>query len=120
MSRNRDPARLSHVDEQGRARMVDVGGKETTRRRAVASGRIRMSPATLAAIRDGAASKGDVLAVARIAAIQAGKEASRWIPLCHPIPLDAIDVDLGLEEQPAGSSAEVRVRVEVRSRGRTG
>ena len=106
---------LTHLDEKGRAQMVDVGDKSVTQRRAVASGRIRMSREACAAIRDGSVPKGDVLAVARIAAIQAAKETSRMIPLCHPLPLDKVTADFEF----AGDDA-VEVRAEVRVTARTG
>lgn len=91
-------SKLTHLDEHGNARMVDVGGKEETRRTAVATGRITMSPAALSAIRDGEAPKGDVLAAARIAGIMAAKKTGELIPLCHPLALDAITVDFAFEE----------------------
>lgn len=84
---------LSHLDEQGRARMVDVGGKAETQRVAIALGTIRMAPATLAALRDGKTPKGDVLAVARIAGIMAAKRTAELIPLCHPLSLDSVAVE---------------------------
>jgi cyclic pyranopterin phosphate synthase len=84
-------SRLSHLDEQGRARMVDVGGKPETARSATATGRIRMSPEALAAVRDGSGPKGDVLATARIAGIMAAKKTAELIPLCHPLALDCGD-----------------------------
>lgn len=84
---------LSHLDEQGRARMVDVGGKAETQRVAVALGTIRMGPATLAALRDGKTPKGDVLAVARIAGTMAAKRTAELIPLCHPLSLDSVAVE---------------------------
>ena len=85
---------LTHLDEAGAARMVDVGGKPATQRRAVATGAIAMSAAARDAIRDGAVAKGDVLAVARIAGIMAAKRTSDLIPLCHPLPLTSVEVDL--------------------------
>jgi cyclic pyranopterin phosphate synthase len=84
---------LTHLDSQGRARMVDVGGKAETQRVAVALGTIRMAPATLGALRDGKTPKGDVLAVARIAGIMAAKRTAELIPLCHPLALDAVSVE---------------------------
>ena len=84
---------LTHLDSQGHARMVDVGGKAETARVAIARGRIRMTPATLAAIREGDAPKGDVLAAARIAGIMAAKKTGELIPLCHPLALDAVAVE---------------------------
>lgn len=90
-------AELTHLDAQGKARMVDVGGKEASQRLAVASGRIRMSPEALAAIRDGNVPKGDVLAAARIAGIMAAKKTAELIPLCHPLALDSVTVDFAIE-----------------------
>lgn len=84
---------LSHLDGKGNARMVDVGAKKVQRRRARASGVIRMSATTARAIREDQIKKGNVLATARIAGIQAAKATSGLIPLCHPIPLDAVEVD---------------------------
>lgn len=89
---------LTHLDADGHARMVDVGAKAQTRRLAVARGRIRMSSAALAAIRDGTVPKGDVLAAARIAGIMAAKKTGELIPLCHPLALDAVEVDFALVE----------------------
>ena len=112
-----DPAaRLTHFDAQGRAHMVDVAAKAETHRIARATGRIRMQPATLAAIADGSAKKGDVLGVARIAAIQAAKRTSELIPLCHPLPLTHVGVEFALE--PA--EACVRCTVQAETLGRTG
>ncbi|MEO5707421.1 MAG: cyclic pyranopterin monophosphate synthase MoaC [Alteraurantiacibacter sp.] len=89
-------AGLSHIDERGAARMVDVGGKAETRRSATAEGRIVMAPATLAAVRDGSGPKGDVLATARIAGIMAAKKTGELIPLCHPLGLESVTVDFAL------------------------
>ena len=108
-------SRLTHLDQEGRARRVDVGDKKVTRREAVASGRIIMAPETLAAIRDGAVPKGDVLAVARVAGIQAAKETSRWIPLCHPLPLDSVEVSFEIVKPDA-----IAVSVVARATARTG
>jgi cyclic pyranopterin phosphate synthase len=88
---------LTHLDEEGTARMVDVGAKEPTVRRAVARAVVRMSAATAARVAAGDAPKGDVLGVARIAGIQAAKRAGELIPLCHPLGLDHVDVDAGLD-----------------------
>ena len=107
-------AKLTHLDEKGRAKMVDVGAKPATRRRAVAGGTVRMKPETAAAIRAGAIKKGDVLAVARIAGIQAAKKAWELIPLCHPLPLDHVAVELEVGED------EVRIRAEASVEARTG
>ncbi|MCB2052096.1 MAG: cyclic pyranopterin monophosphate synthase MoaC [Novosphingobium sp.] len=89
--------KLTHLDNEGNARMVDVGGKAETARRAVAGGRIRMSAEALDAIRDGNAPKGDVLGTARIAGIMAAKKTSDLIPMCHPLALDAVTVDFAYE-----------------------
>ena len=89
--------RLSHLDETGRARMVDVSGKPPTVRRAVAAGRVRVSPALAAAIAANTLAKGDLLAVARLAGIQAAKRTDELIPLCHSLPLDHVDVQARLE-----------------------
>ena len=106
--------KLTHFDERGAARMVDVGGKEPSRRIAVAGGSIRMQPATLALVRSGTAKKGDVLGVARIAAIQAAKRTSELIPLCHPVPLTSVDIEFSLDE--AAVRVDVRARVECTAR----
>src|ERR1700690_1714113 len=102
-------ARLSHVDERGAARMVAVGGKPETARHAVASAEVRMSAATLALVARGATSKGDVLAVARLAGIMACKRAAEWIPLCHPVRVVGTDVALAVDRALPG----VRVTVTV-------
>ena len=99
--------RLTHLDDHGHARMVDIGGKATTARVAVAAGRIRMSAAALAAIRDGAVPKGDVLAAARIAGIMAAKKTGELIPLCHPLALDAVTVDFTLEADGVTATASL-------------
>lgn len=109
-------ARLTHVDESGAARMVDVGGKPDARREAVARGRVSMRPETLALIRDNAFAKGDVLGVARLAGIMGGKDTARLIPLCHPLPLNAIDVDFALNE----SESAVEITGLARTTGKTG
>ena len=90
--------RLTHLDETGAARMVDVGGKAETARSATATGRIRMAPATLAAVRDGSGPKGDVLAAARIAGIMAAKKTGDLIPLCHPLALDSVSVEFSFTD----------------------
>jgi cyclic pyranopterin phosphate synthase len=100
---------LSHLDHRGRATMVDVSCKASQHRRAVASGEIRCMPATLRLIRQGKTPKGDVLAVARIAGIQAAKQTAQLIPLCHPLPIDSIHLDLVLRSDRIQISAEVRV-----------
>jgi cyclic pyranopterin phosphate synthase len=110
---------LTHFDAGGQAHMVDVGDKASTHRVALAAGRIRMQPATLELIRAGTAAKGDVLGVARIAAIQAAKRTAELIPLCHPLPITRIAVDFSLDE--AGSDrSSVECRATVETRGQTG
>jgi len=89
---------LTHVDSEGRARMVDVGAKPEVRRRAVAAGRIDLKPGTVQRIRANEMKKGDVLTVAQVAGIQAAKRCAEWIPLCHPLPLTNVDVRLELDE----------------------
>lgn len=89
---------LTHLDAAGAAHMVDVSGKPVTAREAIATGHIAMSGAALAAIRDGAAAKGDVLAVARVAGIMAAKKTAELIPLCHPLPLNRVAVDFAFDE----------------------
>lgn len=91
-------SKLTHLDDHGAARMVDVGGKAETQRSATAAGRITMAPATLAAVRDGSGPKGDVLAAARIAGIMAAKKTGELIPLCHPLALDSVSVDFTFED----------------------
>jgi cyclic pyranopterin phosphate synthase len=101
-------SRLTHIDESGAARMVDVSHKPPTAREAVAEGHIRMSSAALDAIRTGGAAKGDVLAAARIAGIMAAKRTADLIPLCHPLPLSAVTLDL--DEVADGIRARATVR----------
>ena len=96
---------LTHLDETGAAHMVDVGAKPDTRREAVATGRIEMPGDAARAIRDGAALKGDVLAVARIAGIMAAKRTSDLIPLCHPLPLTRVAIDLAVDETGVTATA---------------
>lgn len=110
-----DPV-LTHVDASGQVHMVDVGEKTDTFRTAVASGEIRMRTETLALIRDGALKKGDVLTVAKVAGIMAAKRTSELIPLCHPIPISQIEVELMLDEDLPG----VRINARVQSTGKTG
>lgn len=94
-----NPKKLTHFDQSGQAHMVDVGDKASTRRVAVASGRISMLPATLKLIQQGDAKKGDVLGVARIAAIQASKKTADLIPLCHPISLTKVAISFEIDEK---------------------
>jgi cyclic pyranopterin phosphate synthase len=106
--------KLSHVDDQGQARMVDIGAKAVTRREAAASALVKLGPATLDLIRTNGLAKGDVLGTARLAGIQAAKRTHELIPLAHPIPLENIAVDLDLEE------TGVRVRCRVAAEAKTG
>ncbi|UVO52165.1 cyclic pyranopterin monophosphate synthase MoaC [Sphingomonas sp. SUN019] len=99
--------RLTHIDEAGAARMVDVGDKAATKREAIATGRITMSPEAARAIADGAVSKGDVLAVARVAGIMAAKRTSDLIPLCHPLPITRATVDLSVDDGGVIATATV-------------
>jgi len=107
---------LTHFDRKGRAHMVDVGAKEETRRIAVASGRIAMRPATFRAVVEGGAKKGDVLGVARIAAIQAAKHTAALIPLAHPIALTRVAADFAFNAE----KSEIILIATVECRGRTG
>ena len=107
--------RLTHLDERGQAHMVDVAAKSVTHRRAVATGEVRMLPATLALIVGGTAKKGDVLATARIAGIMAAKRTSDLIPLCHPLPLTRVAVEL----EPEGDSA-IRITAIAETQAKTG
>jgi len=107
--------RLSHVDDAGHARMVDVSVKEPTLREAVARGRIRMQPETLAQIAAGTLPKGDVLTVARLAGIMGAKRTPDLVPLCHPLPLDVVDVDLVPDAGASAVCIEARARVHART-----
>ncbi len=100
--------RLTHLDARGKARMVEVGSKPETERVAIASGEIRMAPATVRLIRAGKVGKGDVLAVARLAGIQAVKHTHVLIPLCHPLRISGVDVDVTLGKDRAKITATVR------------
>ena len=106
--------KLTHFDERGAARMVDVAGKSETHRVAVAVGTIRMRRETLALVKSGTSKKGDVLGVARVAAIQAAKRAFELIPLCHPVALTSVSVEFTLDE--AACAIECRARVECTAR----
>ena len=108
------PDELTHIDEAGNARMVDVGDKDVTDRRAVARAVVRMAPETIAAVRSGDAPKGDVLGTARIAGIQAAKRTSELIPLCHPLSLSFVDVRLTVVDDG------VEIETEARTTGQTG
>jgi len=107
---------LTHLDERGRARMVNVGEKPITHRTCVARCEVRMSADTLARITGGTVPKGDVLATARIAGIQAAKRTDEWIPLAHPMPLDSVEVTL--EPDPEGQA--IRIETRVQAHWRTG
>jgi cyclic pyranopterin phosphate synthase len=102
--------RLTHLDAAGRARMVNIGDKEVTHRVCIAAGEVRMAAETLARISDGSMPKGDVLATARIAGIQAAKRTHEWIPLAHPLPLEAVEVTL--TPDPEGSRLCIEARAE--------
>lgn len=106
---------LSHFNEQGRARMVDVSDKEVTNRTAAARSKVQMNPETLAAIKAGRVSKGDVLAVAQVAGIMAAKQTSAWIPMCHPLPLTGVDITFS-----DNSKDELYIEATVKITGKTG
>jgi cyclic pyranopterin monophosphate synthase len=108
--------RLTHLDEQGRARMVDVSGKPVTARVAIAKGSVLMAPETLKLVRDGEVKKGDVLAAARIAGVMAAKRTAELIPLCHPLPLDSVAIDLSFDT----ARSAVDIVATCRTTGRTG
>jgi cyclic pyranopterin phosphate synthase len=108
--------KLTHLDESGRARMVDVSAKNDTERIAVARGEIVMKPETLTLIRAGSIKKGDVLTVAQVAGIMAAKKTSELIPLCHPLPLTRVDLDLALDESLPG----VQITATAKTVGKTG
>jgi cyclic pyranopterin phosphate synthase len=105
---------FSHFDDQGASRMVDVSSKPSTLREARASGRVRMSPSTLELVRQGGISKGDVLAVARLAGIMAAKQTSGLIPLCHLLPLESVEVAFGFPDETS-VSIEAVTRVTART-----
>jgi cyclic pyranopterin phosphate synthase len=110
--------RLTHIDEKGHAHMVDVADKAVTHRRAVASGFVAMEPATLSLITRGSAKKGDVLAVARVAGIMAAKSTSDLVPLCHPLSLTSVSVDLTPVETPGRTGVAIAATAE--TDGKTG
>jgi cyclic pyranopterin monophosphate synthase len=107
---------LSHLDDSGRARMVDVGGKEVSERRAVARALVRMSPQSAAVVERGDAPKGDVASTARIAGIQAAKRTAELVPLCHPLPLSFVDVAVELDAR----AGLLTLTAEARTSARTG
>jgi cyclic pyranopterin phosphate synthase len=107
---------LTHLDEQGRARMVDVSDKAPTVREAVAAGQVAMRPETLALIQSGGMPKGDVLAVARVAGIMAAKRTPDLIPLCHPLPITSVSVDFSFDEE----QSLIKIRATAKCTGVTG
>lgn len=106
--------RFTHLDAAGAARMVDIGAKPVVTRVAIAMGALRCRPSTISALRRRALAKGDALAVARVAGIQGAKRAHEWIPLCHPLPLDAVKVDFEMRRD------RIRIVAEARATARTG
>ena len=114
---NKTPShKLTHVDDQGQARMVDVGDKDVTERVALASATVSMLPETLSLVLNGDAKKGDVLAVARIAGIQAAKKCSDLIPLCHPLALTSVEVNFEFDE----ASSQIRISTRCKVVAKTG
>lgn len=112
------PQPFSHLDDNGAAHMVDITDKPISRREAVATGFIHLQPATLRLLQDQALPKGDVLATARIAAIQAAKQTANLIPLCHPLPLSKVSVEFVIVEQPQNTG--IHITVTCRTTGQTG
>ena len=108
--------KLTHLDKTGKARMVDVGAKAVTERRAVAEGEIHMKPETLELVRQGTLKKGDAITVAQVAGIQAAKRTAELIPFCHPLPLDHLSLEFELDDSLPG----IRIRSTVRNTGKTG
>lgn len=109
-------SKLTHLDDRGRVSMVDVGAKPDSERIAIAGGRVLMKPATVRLIRDGQVKKGDVLVVARIAGMMAAKRTAELIPLCHPIAINKIELDLTIDE----AKSTVDIVATVKTRGKTG
>ena len=107
---------LSHIDDKGQAKMVDVGGKSETRREAVAQATVVLQPDTLRLVIDGANKKGDVLAAARLAGIMAAKKTFELIPLCHPLPIDSVEVDFEVDE----AASTITITSSARTTARTG
>ena len=116
MSGEGDPPRSSHLDAEGRARMVDVGAKTPTAREAVARGAVHLSEDALRAVVEGSAAKGDVLGIARIAGIQAAKRTSEWIPLCHPLPLESVEIAF----RPDADGSLIEIEATARVTAKTG
>ena len=107
---------LTHLDDQGNAKMVDVGDKDITSREAVARGHVSIQPETLQLIKEGLMKKGDVLTIAQLAGIMGAKKTSELIPLCHPLPLDRVDVDLELDEK----EGRINITATAKTTARTG
>jgi cyclic pyranopterin phosphate synthase len=107
---------LTHLDQQGKISMVDVGGKPITEREAIARGQVTMQPATLRLVQEGLMKKGDVLTIAQLAGIMGAKLTSQLIPLCHPLPLNKIDVDLALD----ADNSRIDITATARTSGQTG
>ena len=107
---------LTHLDDQGNAKMVDVGDKDVTSREAVARGHVSIQPETLRLIKEGLMKKGDVLIIAQLAGIMGAKKTSELIPLCHPLPLDRVDVDLELDEK----GGRINITATAKTTARTG
>ncbi len=116
MTASSDRHSLTHLDEEGRARMVDVGAKDVTSREAVARGYVSIQPETARLIRQGLMKKGDVLTIAQIAGIMGAKKTAELIPLCHPLPLDKVDVDLELDE----TRSRINITATANTTARTG
>lgn len=114
--KKKDLAGLTHFDKSGKARMVDISAKKTTRREAIAAGSVHMKPATMRLIKEGTLGKGDVLGVARIAGITAAKKTSELIPLCHPLNVASIIVDFSLDDR----ENRIDIRATAKITGRTG
>ena len=116
-TRNNDPnLHLTHLDEQGNAKMVDVGDKDVTSREAIARGYVSIQPETLRLIKDGLLKKGDVLTIAQLAGIMGAKKTSDLIPLCHPLPLDKVDVELEMDEP----ECRINITATAKTTARTG
>ena len=114
---NNDPnLHLTHLDEQGKAKMVDVGDKDVTSREAIARGHVSIQPETLRLIKEGLMKKGDVLTIAQLAGIMGAKKTSDLIPLCHPLPLDKVDVELELDDP----ECRINITATARTTARTG
>ena len=115
-NRNKPDLHLTHLDDQGNAKMVDVGDKDVTNREAIARGHICVQAETLRLIKEGLMKKGDVLTIAQLAGIMGAKKTSELIPLCHPLPLDKVDVELALDE----TECRIDVTATARTTARTG